>query len=778
ESGSEYLAPRTPIEHALAQIWADVLGADRVGVQDNFFELGGDSILSIQVVSWARQAGLWFTTKDIFLRQTIAELVSSVEMEVAPELVDRDVVVGPAPLTPIQHWFFDANADCLNHFNMSMFVELAGDLDEDALCAALDTVVAHHDALRMRFDHTDELLAESNSDTAGEWRQDVASAEPAEVLRRCDLSDLDVDGQWSAMQEAALAGQTSVDITGGPLVRAVLFVLGSGRAPRLFLTIHHLVTDGVSWRILFEDLERAYRQICAGHPVEPEPTGTSFRQWAHRLAEHVSCGGLDDDLAYWTAVPATAAADLPVDRAGSNTVGSCSAVSVRLGRDDTDALLHQVPGVYRTLVNDVLLAALGRVLSRWTGRESVLVDLEGHGREEILPGVDLSRTVGWFTTMFPVALEVSTISSWDEVLKSVKEQLRAVPHRGLSYAALRYLSGPDSPASVLQSDPPPRISFNYHGQWGGAAGAEGLYRGWCADIGLNFALESTRAHLLDVTGLVEDGELELSWVYSTEVHDETTVQRLAQEVIQALREIIEHCAQPGVGGRSPSDFPLARLDQLTVDLLVGNGHAVEDVYPLTPLQAGMVFHSLVDASSGAYFDQVCLRLSGVSDPQALGVAWQRVADRTPILRSRVVWDGVEQPLQMVHRQVTVPTTYHDWRELSRVEATEQQRQLLAADRAAGMDLTTAPLLRVAIVQLPSDEVLLVWTSHHVLLDGWSLAQVLGEVSEQYAAIVEGRQAQLVARRPFRDYLHWLHAQDQQHAEQYWRRLLSGVKSPT
>ncbi|MGH3784611.1 MAG: amino acid adenylation domain-containing protein, partial [Pseudonocardiaceae bacterium] len=399
--------------------------------------------------------------------------------------------------------------------------------------------------------------------------------------------------------------------------------------------------------------------------------------------------------------------------------------------------------------------------------------------EEILPGVDLSRTVGWFTTMFPVALEVSTTSGWDGVLKSVKEQLRAVPHRGVSYGALRYLSGPDSPASVLQSDPPPRISFNYHGQWGGgAAEAEGLYRGWCADIGLNFALESTRAHLLDVTGLVEDGELELSWVYSTEVHDGTTVQRLAQEVIQALREIIEHCAQPGVGGRSPSDFPLAGLDQPTVDLLVGNGHAVEDVFPLTPLQAGMVFHSLVDASSGAYFDQVCLRLSGVSDPQALGVAWQRAADRTPILRSRVVWDGVQQPLQVVHRQVTVPTTYHDWRELSRVEVTEQQRQLLAEDRAAGMDLTTAPLLRVTVVRLPSDEILLVWTSHHVLLDGWSLAQVLGEVCEHYAAIVEGRQARLVARRPFRDYLHWLHAQDQGQAEQYWRAVLSGVESPT
>jgi len=238
---------------------------------------------------------------------------------------------------------------------------------------------------------------------------------------------------------------------------------------------------------------------------------------------------------------------------------------VRLGKDDTDALLHRVPRLYRTQVNDVLLAALGRVLSRWTGRDSVRVALEGHGREEILDRTDLSRTVGWFTTMFPVALGVSTTSDWGEVLKSVKEQLRAVPHRGLSYGALRYLSPPDSPANVLQNDPAPQISFNYHGQWDGAAGSEGIYRGWCADIGQDLALENTRAHLLDVIGQVRDGELEQSWIYSSDVHNETTVRRLAEEVIQALREIIEHCAAPGAGGRSPSDFPLARLDQPTVD---------------------------------------------------------------------------------------------------------------------------------------------------------------------------------------------------------------------
>ena len=763
-----YTAPRTPTEQTLTNIWTDVLNTKQISIHDNFFELGGDSILSIQVVSRARQAGLRISTKDIFLRQNIAALAVGMETELASEPVDDTLVVGPVPLTPIQHWFFEVVADNPNHFNMSMFVELTEDVNDEALARSMDALVGHHEALRMQFEHND-----------GEWRQDIAGAkESAGVFKRYDLSELSSEDRLSTMKEAALAAQTSLDISSGPLLRAVLFDLGSQCAPRLLITVHHLAIDGVSWRILLEDLETAYRQICADEPVELEPVGTSFRQWSHRLAEHVRSGGLDEDLAYWRAVPATIG-DLPMDRTGSNTVGSSRAVSVQLSREDTDALLREVPGVFRTQVNDVLLAALSRVLSQWTGRDSVTVALEGHGREEILERVDLSRTVGWFTTMFPVALGVPATYEWGEALKSVKERLRTVPLRGLSYGALRYLSPADSPADVLRDDAAPQISFNYHGQWDVAAtNSYGLYRARCEEIGQNFAEQSVRPYLLDVLGMVENGQLELAWVYSSAVHDEATVRHLAEDMLAALREVVQYCAEPEVGGRTPSDFPLARLDQPTVDMLVGDGRAVEDVYPLTPLQAGMLFHNLVDSTSGAYSDQVCLSLGGVSDPQALATAWQRVVDRTPILRSCVVWESVPEPLQVVHRQVTVPTVRHDWRGLSEMEVAQERRRLLEDDRAEEIDLTKPPLLRVAIAQLSDDEVLLVWTFHHVSLDGWSLAQVFAEVCEHYAAIVADRQPELVARRPFREYLQWLAERDRTATEEYWRGILTGFEWPT
>ncbi|MGH8964692.1 MAG: condensation domain-containing protein, partial [Actinomycetes bacterium] len=413
-----------------------------------------------------------------------------------------------------------------------------------------------------------------------------------------------------------------------------------------------------------------------------------------------------------------------------------------------------------------------QVLSSWTGRDRVLIALEGHGREEILPGVDLSRTVGWCTSQFPVVLDGSA-AGWDQRLKSVKEQLRAIPHRGLSYGALRYLD----PDSALRADAQPQICLNYHGQWGDAARSGGLYRGWTGALAPDHAPESLRPYLLDVIGVVTAGELQLSWTYSEHVHDEATIAHWAAQMLHALRQIVAHCADPQAGGCTPSDFPLAQLTQHQLDHLVGNGRHVEGLYPLTPLQAGMVFHSLLDTSSADYVAQFPLRLSGVGDPHALGVAWQRVIDRTPLLRTAVVWDGVDQPVQIVHREAVLPIVYHDWRDVPEPQR-DQQLERVAAQERAGMNLRTPPLLRVVIARVPDDEVLLLWTFHHVVLDGWSMAAVFAEVCEQYAAITQGRQPDLVPRRPFRDYLQWLRDVDRREPEQYWRRVLAGLSEPT
>ncbi|AUI58295.1 non-ribosomal peptide synthetase [Amycolatopsis sp. BJA-103] len=748
---NRYTAPRTDVETILAGVWSEVLGVDRVGVEDNFFGLGGDSILSIQVVAAARQAGLTMSSKDLFRNQTIAELAHVAQPEAPAEHVEEEDR-GPAPLGPIQSWLFERMDD---PWRLTMSVHLVlSSVDVPKLVSALNSVAERHDALRMRFSRAD-----------GGWVQEPAPAETHDILRHVDLSE--VDDTAAAMHTEAVRAQTSLDITTGPLWRAVLFTFHD-KPPQLFLTAHHLVMDGVSWRILLADLERAYLGESLGQ------VRTSFTHWAHCLAENVKMGHLDRETAYWKNSLRGARADIPVDRPGRNAAKSERGVSVSLGRAETTALLGDVPGAYRTEVNDVLMSALGRVLTRWAGSR-VMIAMEGHGREEIAGPLDLSRTIGWFTAQYPIAPVVSE-GDWGDVLKSVKEQLRAVPNKGAGYEALRYLGAEDTPGSAMREIPTPRISFNYHGRWDMGGAADGWFQGRGESIGHDSDPESVRPYLLDVVGVVEGGELHLTWQYSDEVHEESTVRALAEDTLDALRGIIAHCA--GAGGRTPSDFPLASLVQADVDRFAGDGRDVEDIYPLTPLQTGMLFHSLVDTGSTAYFDQFRLRLAGVSRPEALAEAWQRVVDRTPILRSSTAWEGIEAPIQRVHREVRVPVRQYDWRALAPAEQHRELAKVLAEDVAAGMELTAPPLMRLAIARLTEDEVQLVWTSHHVLLDGWSTAQVFGEVCEQYAAIVEGRAARLVPRRPFRDYLAWLADQDRAEAEDHWRAVLDGFTTPT
>ncbi|MDH6228214.1 amino acid adenylation domain-containing protein/non-ribosomal peptide synthase protein (TIGR01720 family) [Streptomyces sp. MJP52] len=665
DSTTPWVAPRAGTEERLAEIWKDVLGVERVGAQDNFFSLGGDSILSIQIVARARQAGLALTTKDVFRHQTVAELALRVTGSAAPAAAEE--APAEAPLTPIQHWYLDGRrpGDPLL-FTMTQRLALAADTDPEALRQAVEALVRHHPALRTRF-----------RDTPAGRRQEVLPEAPHEVFTRHAAPSGEEE-----VQRLVDAARASLDPAEGRVVRA-LFLDGDPR--QLVLTVHHLAIDGVSWRILLSDLETAHRAAAAGRPAGLPAAGTAYTTWATRLEQHTRSGAFDADLEHWTAA-GRAPAGLPAGHDGPNTHGAAATLTVTLGREETDALLRRVPDAYRTQVNDVLLSALGRTLARWCGRDTVLVGVEGHGREDLFDDVDLSRTVGWFTAEFPLALTVAPDAGWHDTLRSVKEQLRAVPRHGLSHGALRHLV----PGSPLADAPRPQVGFNYHGQWdaGGGAG-DGLLRGALPPVGRDTDPREERPYLLDVTGVVQDGRLELGWTYPPAVYDEAVVRRLAEETRTALREIVAHCARPDAGGRTPSDFPLAGLGQEQLDRLVGDGRHVADVLPLTPLQSGMLFHGLVDTAD-AYADRVAVRLSGVADPHAFAEAWQRMCDRTPALRTSVHWQGLPHPVQVVHRTVELPVTHLDLRGLTPRELAEATGRILAEDRAAGLDVTPRP----------------------------------------------------------------------------------------
>ena len=479
-----FVGPRTSTEKVLARIWAEILKLERVSLYENFFELGGDSILSLQIVSRANQAGLELTVKQLFEHQTIADL-AAVTGTIPAVQAEQGVVTGSVPLTPIQRWFLEQEQPESQHFNQAMLLEVRRPVDPVLLETAVQHLLIHHDSLRLCFarDGTDWHQVNSGLDT------------PAHFCR-FDLSALSVADQDAAIAAAAAELQASLNLEQGSLMRVAWFDLGSHQPNHLLLVIHHLAVDGVSWRILLEDLETAYEQLSRGQVVEFPAKTTSFQCWAKRLTEHVRSGALQSEAAYWLAVPWTNVPALPVDYPGGvNTVGSAHTVSIGLNVEETQALLHEVPQVYHTQINDMLLTALLQAFNQWTGARMLLIDLEGHGREMIFDDVDLSRTVGWFTSIFPVFMQLADSEEPGQALMDVKEQLRKIPNRGIGYGLLRYMRQDDI-AGQLRAFPRAEVSFNYLGQFHQFEPETGMF-GICAEA-YRVDAQQTRLPLLQV----------------------------------------------------------------------------------------------------------------------------------------------------------------------------------------------------------------------------------------------------------------------------------------
>jgi amino acid adenylation domain-containing protein/non-ribosomal peptide synthase protein (TIGR01720 family) len=557
--GARYDEPRTPVEQTLAEIWAQVLGVSRVGIHDNFFGLGGDSILSIQIISRANRGGLRLTPRQMFLHQTVAQLAAVVGTTASAK-VEHGAVTGEAPLTPIQRLFFESATADPHHFNQAVMLKVKAGTDVATLRQSLQHLLRHHDALRLRYHHEAEG-----------WRQ-FNAAEETLSWESVSLGHLGrMEDKTAAIEAHAAQVQASLNLSQGPLLRAVHFELGEGEAGRLLIVIHHLCVDGVSWRILLEDLAHGYEQLRAGGRVElPEKT-TSYKRWAEELVKAAQSAPLREELSYWTSRVWEQAQRLPVDNAeGSNLVSEARSVEVGLNAEETDALLRRVPEAYQTQINEVLLTALGRAFRKWGVAGKVIVEMEGHGREEIGSGIDVTRTVGWFTSVYPVLIGGSDGEDVGEELKRVKEELRGVPRRGMGYGVLRYLSEEAGVREQMRRIPRGEISFNYLGQFDHVAGDDAPVQLSDELAGPLQSERGTRRYLLTVDSMVTGGKLEMSWTYSEDVHWRVTVERLAEEYIKSLREIIAHCESAGAQGFTPSDFPEANLSQAELDFLISS----------------------------------------------------------------------------------------------------------------------------------------------------------------------------------------------------------------
>ncbi|MCW7539367.1 amino acid adenylation domain-containing protein [Aquabacterium sp. A7-Y] len=524
-------APRNAIEQTLARIWAQVLGLPEVGITDNFFALGGDSILSIQVVTQAREAGLKLTARAIFQHQTVEALAAAAEP--ARPLAERAAPTGEVPLTPVQHAFFELAPPNPHHWNQSVLLTPSHALEAERVAAALQALVAHHDALRLRFRREEGL-----------WMQRHADVEDATLLVTRQVQDA------AACRQTCDEVQASLDIEHGPLLRAALIQLPGGEQ-RLLFAVHHLVIDGLSWRTLLADFATALK--AWPQPAALPRRGASFQDWAVQLLQRTRSGEFDAQLPFWRQQQAPA---LPVEQPqGSRLERDIETVHVALDRPATERLLQS--GRQRATPDDFLLTALASVLLRWSATDALLVEQESHGRPDDL---EVGRTVGWFTSAYPLRLAPDLQAPPLAQLKQVKQALRDVPERGVGFGALRYLKRA-LPAVR------PSVAFNYLGQLDASVDGQGFTR-LETDSGRLYDPRTPRHQEFDLNAYVLDGRLQLDWGYSCQRYARSTVETLAARFIEQLTELLQLAETDAGELLTPQDFPEAALDAASLDQLL------------------------------------------------------------------------------------------------------------------------------------------------------------------------------------------------------------------
>jgi amino acid adenylation domain-containing protein/non-ribosomal peptide synthase protein (TIGR01720 family) len=557
QSEKNYVGARTEAEQTLVEIWEAVLGVERVGIYDNFFELGGDSILSIQIVARTNRAGLHLTPKDLFQHQEIAGLAQVISEAGEVVAAEQGAVSGAVRLTPIQEWFFESELEEAGHYNQSVLLKVKAEIEEEKLAAALQGLMKQHDALRQRFKRG-----------AAGWEGWNEATEELQLER------VDLRGKRGAERGAAIAAraatvQGSLNLSEGPLLRAVYFDCGEEEAGRLLLVVHHLVVDGVSWRILLEDLQRGYEQLSSGGEVELGAKSTSFQRWAEELTVQAQEAELQGEVGYWVAQGWERARELPVEKeSGRQRIATAGTVSKSLSEEETRKLLQEVPETYHTQINEVLMTALGRALGGWLGEGEVVIEVEGHGREEVVAGLDLSRTVGWFTTIYPVLLAVGEEEELGAGLKRVKEQLRQIPQHGIGFGMLKYLSADEAVREQMRKVPGGAVSFNYLGQFDQVLRNEAVIAVADESSGPVQSSSNQLEYQLWINSIVRKGKLEVTWGYSKHSYENATIDQLAESYMEGLREIIAHCESAEAGGFTPSDFPEANLSQSDLDRFI------------------------------------------------------------------------------------------------------------------------------------------------------------------------------------------------------------------
>jgi len=799
----QYQAPQSKAEKDLASIWGELLGNQRVGIDDNFFELGGDSILTIQAVSRVNRLGYELQPRDIFLHQTIGRLTKAMAERTATTITaEQGTLTGQAVLLPIQQWYLQHASGNVSHYNQSILLHLHKDVGEDQLLNIVASLTGRHDALRFRYTYIKQKWQQ--------WYSKATGSLLVEDLRNSTDTTADI-------QKLARQYQSSLNIEKGDLVRMVWIQMPrEGQVPpannqqstinasgndqrstdnaplcthqpnRLLIIIHHLAIDGVSWRILLEDMEVMLLAAQQGSDVRLPAKTSSYRQWAQALQQYGQSQQVQQQLPYWQQVQQQAQ-PLTTDFKYDEVVRQQDIMyhQSTLDAGTTQQLLQQVPRVYHTEINDLLLAALSRTFKQQQNNSKLLIGLEGHGREDIAADIDITRTVGWFTSLYPVLLDSSDASNDDELIQCIKEQLRRVPGKGLGYGILKYLNQEHS----LQANDTWEIVFNYLGQLDNATAGSQWFAVATEPSGTNQDGQAAISEKLSINAQVHHGRLTIAWAYSSKHFAPETIEVFAQAYLQNISSLVSHCIkQEKTTGQvyTPSDYGIGHeVSYHDLNKFLQTAHngqplrkQIESLYKLSGLQQGMLFHSLYQHYNTAYVQQLSCTLQDLNI-EAFSKAWQQVLRHHSILRSAFYANALALPVQVVMKAVTLSVDEQNLTHLSKEQQTAAITAFEKADRKKGFNYHQAPLMRLTLLNT-SEGHRMVWTYHHLLIDGWSLPVLMQEFLMAYDDLHNGQEPtiQSITQDKYEDYIRYTEQIDKPAEEAYWRSYLQKVEGPT
>jgi iturin family lipopeptide synthetase C len=750
---NNYEAPRTAKEKLLATHWGSVLGIANPGIEDNFFSVGGDSIKSIQISAKMRNEGYEVGVNDIFTFPTIRQLAAKIKP--LHSMSDQGAVTGEVPYSPAQEWFFKNARTDLHHFNQSVLLHFQEGISLDTLKKIIEKLVQQHDALRMSFKLIDGKIVQYNKglELQAEIQEfQFAQQKDAEALMSKKSNEI----------------QASVNLETGPLMQIGLFHLKKGS--RVLMVIHHLVVDAVSWRILLEDFETLHKQSLKNE-VQVLPLKTdSFQLWTKQLQLYAKSKPFGRAIDYWERNTYFRTDRILRDfLTGKNFFADQECCSFQLSKEMTEQLTTNAHAAFNTQMNELLLTGFLLAINKQYGYANMLIDLEGHGREEIGQEINVSRTIGWFTSIYPVLLEMQ-IGNLSAVLIHIKETLRKIPNKGMDYL-LKQAIDAAYPSSEMAAGIDSQISFNYLGQVSSGA-VDDSFSILSENKGEEISAAMEQKYDWNILGEIKDGQLELQLIFSNQQYKPQTVNAFMNAYKERLEEIITYCCSYKKTTITPSDLTYKELSVPAVRILQ-NKYDIEDVYTLSPMQEGMLFHSLLDAGSESYFEQKTLCLKGSLDLLNLEKSVNLLIERYSVLRSIYLHIGYKRPVQVVLKERKVNFRYRDvrkeWRE-------NEQDKLLSfyqmTDRKETFDLSKDMLMRITVLQTADDTFEVIWSHHHILMDGWSSNIIWNELKVIYAGNLKGEKIALPPVKKYAEYIAWLEKTDHQQATEYWRNYLN------